>query len=690
MPSNKPATPPFSVSLPVPYGARILDDGVLFTIYSRHATRVWLMLFDDADAAHPSLEIELDPRQNRIGDLWQIHVPGIGPGHCYLYRMDGRPPEGMPNTFDPGQWLLDPAAKAISRPGKFGSAEGLSLGEALRSGSHFPKGVVVADDFDWGDDRRPNIPLADTIFYELHTRGYTQHPSSRVKARGTYRGLIEKLPYIRSLGVNAVELLPIHEFNEMEYFIEGSKRQDLRNFWGYSSLGFFAANSRYAADRSPQGSVREFKELVKACHAAGLEVILDVVYNHTGEGGLKGATYNFRGIDNSIYYMMEPDGSAYRNYTGCGNTVNCNHPAVQDFIIQSLRYWALEMRVDGFRFDLASIFTRGLQGEVLTSYSLVDRIAEDPILRDRKLIAEAWDAAGLYQVGSFPHRAWSEWNGRFRDDVRRFWKGDQGFLRPFAERFMASPDLYRGEGRAPQKSVNLVTCHDGFTLNDLVSYNHKHNEANCEDNRDGENHNHSYNFGNEGPATNPHIQMVRHRQQKNFIATMMLAQGVPLLLAGDELSQTQNGNNNSYCQDSELTWIDWTGESAHRDLLEFTRKAIALRAKLPLVRQSTFLQEPNGHEDAWTARWMNGAGEECDWGHARDAGCLIRGAPGSKEAPLFIIFNADENAHDYQLPDHGASWTLILSTQEKTPRASGGHVRVEGLSLNAFRAKPAP
>ena len=459
-----------------------------------------------------------------------------------------------------------------------------------KNGPYFPKGLILKDDFDWSEDRTLRTPLNESIIYETHLRGFTVHTSSKVKYRGTYRGFIEKIPYLKDLGITAVELLPIQEFNEMEYYLENMGRRHLHNYWGYSTLSFFAPNGRYAASGIYGQQVHEFKEMVIELHKAGIELIMDVVFNHTTEGGDQGPTYSFRGIDNPTYYMMSEDGNHYMNYSGCGNTVNSNHPVVRDFIIDCLRYWVLNMHVDGFRFDLASVMTRGPDGEVLPNPPIVEHIAEDPALRDTKIIAEAWDAAGAYQVGSFPNERWSEWNGRFRDDVRRFWIKDKGMLGSLATRLTGSADLYLRKNQTPQKSINFITCHDGFTLQDLVSFVEKHNEDNAEENRDGDNHNISCNYGKEGLRVGPKIKAMRLKHQKNLLTTLFLSQGVPMLLGGDEFGRTQQGNNNAYCQDSIISWFDWSLLKKNNDLHAFTKQLITFRKQHPCLRRKTFLQ----------------------------------------------------------------------------------------------------
>lgn len=661
-----------SVPMPVPYGAHPVEDGVQFTLFSRHATRVWLMLFDAPDAGEPREEFELSPEHNRIGDIWHIHVKTARAGMYYLYRMEGRAPPGHKNFFNPDQWLLDPYAQAVARPTAWGDPAGIEPGRHALNGPTVPKGIIVRDEFDWSDDRTLKIPLNETVIYETHLRGFTVHSSSGVAHPGTYRGFRDKIPYLQRLGVTAVEFLPIQEFNEMEYFQENMRRKHLRNYWGYSTLAFFAPNGRYAAGGVYGQQVKEFKKLVLALHRAGIEVILDVVFNHTAEGGDGGPTYSFRGIDNSIYYLMDESGRHYTNYTGCGNTVNSNHPIVRDFIMNCLRYWHLHMHVDGFRFDLASVLTRGRNGEVLPDPPIVEHIAEDPVLRDCKIIAEAWDAAGAYQVGSFPSDRFSEWNGRYRDDVRKFWRGDPGQLGALATRIAGSADLYNRNGQSPLKSINFITCHDGFTLRDLVTYEQKRNEANGENNQDGERHNNSRNYGVEGPTNDPRINAIRLRQQKNMLATLFLSQGVPMLLAGDEFSRTQLGNNNAYCQDNELSWVDWNLLRANSELMEFTRRLIRFRKAHPCLRRTRFL---TGHHFKGGAdiAWYGRDGRPPDWHHDQTVACLLNGFKEATGAPadddsLFIIFNASEHPAQYHLPTPpGKAWRLEWSTQETDP-----------------------
>ena len=658
-----------SIPLPVPYGAHVVEEGVQFTIFSRHAERVWLMIFDAPDAEVPDEEYELTPVENRIGDIWHVHLQHVEAGQYYLYRMEGTCATSGDTFFDPNQWLIDPYALAVTGSPTWGSRYGLQAGERPKHGAKFPKGIILDDNYDWSGDHTLCIPLEDTVIYETHLRGFTAHPSARVEHPGTYEGFQEKIPYLQSLGVTAVELLPIQEFNEMEYYVENMNRRDLLNYWGYSTINFFSPNGRYGARNTRGEPVRAFKDLVKALHRAGIEIILDIVFNHTAEGSGEGPCYSFRGIDNSIYYMMEGNGEQYRNYSGCGNTVNCNHPIVRSFIMDCLRYWTSHMHIDGFRFDLASVLTRGPSGEVLPNPSIVEQIAEDPILRHTKVIAEAWDAAGLYQVGSFPHERWSEWNGKFRDDIRTFWRGDPHPLRAFAARITGSGDLYHKGNLTPLKSINFVTCHDGFTLRDTVSYNQKHNEENGEQNRDGENHNLSCNYGHEGPTQDKKINAIRLQQQKNFIATLFLSQGVPMLLGGDEFSRTQHGNNNAYCQDSVISWIDWSLLEKNKPLYEFTKQLIAFRKEHPCLRQ---IQFPSAEVSSDTApfTWLGPDGQPPDWDNGRSIGFIIE--TGQNEPPgadtLFTIFNASDHPVTYFFPQKShPPWELAFHTQTKRP-----------------------
>jgi isoamylase len=555
-----------------PLGSTVSPEGVNFSVFSKSSTQVELVLFDRVDAAKPSVVIPLDQMGNRTYHYWHVFVPGIQPGQIYGYRAHGSFAPGKGLRYDPDKILIDPYGKAVAVPERYSrvsaSAPGDNCATAMKS--------VVADPtlYDWEGDIPLERPFAQTVIYEMHVRGFTRHPSSGLppETRGTYRGLIDKIPYLKDLGVTAVELLPVFQFDEQDA-MPGHV-----NYWGYSPVSFFSPHVGYSTRKDPLGAIDEFRDLVKAFHRAGLEIILDVVFNHTAEGDHSGPTLCYRGLDNRAYYMLEGDQSRYANYTGTGNTLNANQPIVRRLILDSLHYWVEEMHVDGFRFDLASILSRDEFGRPLANPPILWDIESDPVLAGTKLIAEAWDAAGLYQVGSFIGDSWKEWNGEFRDDVRRFMKGDHGTVTRLAQRLHGSPDLYGAHEREPEKSINFITCHDGFTLNDLVSYNQKHNEANGDGNRDGTENNLSWNCGVEGPTDDPAIERLRNRQVKTFLALTMLSIGAPILFMGDEVRHTQRGNNNAYCQDNELSWFDWTGLEKHADIHRFVRRLLLMRS----------------------------------------------------------------------------------------------------------------
>jgi glycogen operon protein len=564
-------------------------DGVNFAVLSRHGTAVSLVLYP-VEGTEPLAEFQLDRDKNRTGNHWHIKVSGLTMPFRYGWRVDG--PRRLGTRFDPTKVLLDPACTALSNSSVWGHSK---EPEKDRTSRH---SLFVRRPFDWGDDAPPRTPLEDSIIYELHVRGFTCHPASGVAHPGTFTGLVAKIPYLQWLGVTAVELLPIHEFDETDCpFTNPKTKEPLRNFWGYNSIAFAAPKAAYAATGTDHGQVTEFREMVRAFHNAGIEVFLDVVFNHTGEGDDRGRTYSFRGLDNELYYMVSSDGS-YLNFSGCGNTVNCNHPVVRHLLMDCLRFWVADMHVDGLRFDLASVFGRDSEGEVLLEPPVVELISEDSVLTDTKLIAEPWDAAGLYQVGQFPYgQRWSEWNGRYRDDVRRFWRGDGGMAGTLATRICGSADLYFASGRKPFHSVNFITCHDGFTLSDLVSYNRKHNEANGEENRDGLDENLSWNSGIEGPTSASKTLELRRRRAKSFIATLLLSQGVPMVLAGDEFLRTQGGNNNAWCQDNEVGWVNWDLAVANKDFHRFVREMIVLRKRHPALRRRDFFEGTGPNKD---------------------------------------------------------------------------------------------
>lgn len=574
----------------LPLGATALADGVNFSLLSRHASAVWLMIYG-GEGNELMAELPLHPRINRTGNHWHVLVAGLPETFRYGWRVDG--PRGGGHRYDPWLVLLDPAATALSDGAVWGQSPDLSAQPRSPSGrlGTSRRSLFFRRSFNWREDMPPLTPLEDSIIYEVHVRGFTCHPSALVARPGTFAGLVEKIPYLQDLGITAVELLPVHEFEETDCpFSNPLTGERLRNFWGYNSIAFAAPKASYASTGTDHGQVAEFREMVRAFHEAGIEVILDVVFNHSGEGDDRGRTYSFRGLDNQLYYMLGPGGT-YLNFTGCGNTVNCNHSVVRNLLRTCLRYWVADMHVDGLRFDLASVFGRDENGNVLVEPPIVETIAEDGVLADTKLIAEPWDAAGLYQVGRFPSgRRWSEWNGRYRDDVRRFWRGDAGMTGDLATSLCGSADLYESSGRQPHHSINFVTCHDGFTLWDLVSYNMKHNEANGERNRDGLNENLSWNCGVEGETKDPEVLRLRRRQVRNLFATLMLSQGVPMILAGDEFLRTQHGNNNAWCQDNETSWVDWEMAKTNADFLRFARGMIALRKRHAALRRVHFFR----------------------------------------------------------------------------------------------------
>ena len=659
--------------VPLPMGAHESSGGANFALFSRHASRVRLELFDKPLDATPARVIDLDPARNRTGDVWHVWVEGVRPGQLYAYRVDGpyQPEEG--HRFNFNKLLLDPFATAISLlpDWDFGPARGFDPSAPERDlvcskvddAGAMPKCVFTHEHFHWHDDRPPRHPWSRTVIYEAHVRGFTVHPNSGVDHPGTYRGLMEKIPYLADLGVTAVELMPVHEFNECQVpAIDPQSGKRLRNYWGYDPVSFFAPKASFSSAGGLGQQKLEFKEMVRALHHAGIEVILDVVFNHTAEGNELGPTLCFRGIDNAIFYTLADDKRHYKDYTGTGNTINANHPVVRDHILGALRYWVVEMHVDGFRFDLASVLGRDGTGKLLANAPLLGRIAEDPILRDVKIIAEAWDAAGAYEVGSFSERRWAEWNGRYRDDIRRFWRGDDGMLGLFASRICGSADIYTRSGKGPEGSINFVTCHDGFTLNDLVSYRHKHNEANGENNHDGTDANFSENYGAEGAATDAGIEALREKQVKNFLLTLLISRGVPMLLGGDEFRRTQGGNNNAYCQDNETSWHDWGCLERHRAIFRFTRGMIAFRRAHPVLSKEQFYADAE-------IQWFGAQGRLPCWTDPKEKqlACLIREDEGRD---LFLMFNAGAVAADFRLPPAppGTRWHLAVDTSSEAPR----------------------
>jgi glycogen operon protein len=689
---------------PRPLGAHYDGAGTNFSLFSSVAERVELCLFDDEGTEQ---RIEL---HERTADCWHGYVPGVAPGRRYGFRVHGPWAPESGQRCNPAKLLLDPYAKAIEGDVRWGqSVFPYPMGDPdgprdeSDSAEAMPKSVVVNPFFDWGNDRFPRTPAHRTVIYEAHVRGLTaRHPEVPEALRGSYAGLAHPavIEHLTRLGVTAIELLPVHQFVHDPHLIE----RGLRNYWGYNTIGFFAPHDEYAASGARGEQVAEFKAMVRALHAANIEVILDVVYNHTAEGNHLGPMLSFKGIDNAAYYRtVADDPRYYMDYTGCGNSLNMRHPHVLQLIMDSLRYWILEMHVDGFRFDLASALARELH-DVDRLSAFFDLIQQDPIVSQAKLIAEPWDLGdGGYQVGNFPP-VWSEWNGRYRDDVRDFWRGADATLGEFAQRFTGSSDLYGGSSRRPWASVNFVTAHDGFTLRDLVSYDHKHNEANGEENRDGESHNRSWNCGVEGASDDRAVLALRARQQRNLLATLFLSQGIPMLLAGDEIGRTQQGNNNGYCQDNELSYLDWAG--ADQDLLAFTQRLIELRREEPVFRRRGWFQGRPIHGAEHTdIAWFRPDGSEMreeDWqtGYAKSLGVFLNGegiaAPGPRGERIrgdsfYVIFNAHHDALSFRLPGDGlgAGWRLEIDTAGPVPEdavePAGAERKVEGRSLQLLR-----
>jgi glycogen operon protein len=692
---------------PYPLGAKANSKGTNFAVYSEHATSVSVCLFDDAGNETDCVELH-----ERTAFVWHGLILNVKPGQLYGFRVDGpwEPQKG--HRFNPKKLLVDPYTEAISGqvdwkapifPYDLGSGDDTRRDDQ-DSAAGVPKSVVVEHRFDWGDDCPPQTPLADSVIYEVHVKGFSKmNPNVPANLRGTYAGLAHQasIDYLKELGITAVELLPIHEMVDEGHLVD----RGLRDYWGYNTLGYFAPAARYSSSGDRGGQVREFKEMVKALHAAGIEVILDVVYNHTCEGNRMGPMLSFKGICNTTYYRQVMDNPRYyMDYTGTGNTLNVRHPQVLKLIMDSLRYWVTEMHVDGFRFDLAATLARELH-DVDKLGGFFDTIHQDPTLADVKLIAEPWDVGdGGYQVGNFPV-LWAEWNGRYRDTVRRFWKGDGGTLSDFAYRLTGSSDLYQHDGRKPYASINFITAHDGFTLCDLVSYNQKHNEANGDNNSDGESNNNSWNMGAEGPTDDPAINTLRERQIRNFLATLLLSQGVPMISGGDEFSRSQRGNNNAYCQDNELTWYDWKLDDSRVRLMKFTRRLVKLRLAHPNLHRRKFFQDrtirnsvvrdiawysADGNEmpeSAWTTEWTRSMGLMLNGKtlHISDE----NGDP-LEDDSFLILVNASHEGVEFTLPPppNGAPWRMVMDTENIDDpfksEAVGEKVIVGGRSMMLF------
>lgn len=650
-----------------PLGASVEDDGVNFSVFSRYATGAELLLYAKAESREPFQIIRLDPEINRTFFTWHVLVVDLPPGTHYSWRLDGpQDPRGQGWCFDPRVELLDPWARAVN-------VRHWDRWRRLNQGVRphdSPRGVVLADEYDWEGDAPLHVPTEQTIIYELHLGNFTRHPSAGVRHPGTFLGLIEKIPYLKSLGITHVELMPVMAFDEQDVPPQVWEA-GLRNVWGYSTFGFFAPHPGYCVSPDPVDHRREFRDMVKALHRARIGVILDVVFNHTSEGGRGGPVLNFKGLGNETFYCLDSiDKSLYLDFTGCGNTLNANHPVVARFILDVLEYWVREMHVDGFRFDLASALARDSDGHPLADPPVLWGIELSDTLAATRIIAEAWDAAGLYQVGNFPGYRWMEWNGRYRDSIRRFVRGDAGLLPEIATRLGGSSDLYQANLRLPINSVNFVTCHDGFTLWDLVSYEHKHNDANAENNRDGTNDNYSANYGVEGETEDGDILALRRRQARNLLTLLFLSQGVPMLLAGDEVLRTQRGNNNVWCQDNALSWFDWRLVERNSAMLRFTRELIALRQRHPSLRRRHFLTgRPRPGSDWPDVCWYGPGLEEPDWEDPENRTLAFTLAPVQpSEAALYVAINMSLEAVCFALPQRpGLHWYRALDTARAAP-----------------------
>jgi isoamylase/glycogen operon protein len=651
-----------------PFGVFQTLEGINFAVFSKHAASATLCIYDLEQ--RPVSEIPLEPKTYKFGFVWHACIEGLQPPFFYAYRFDGVNIENG-NLFNPENLLLDPYSREVSSVGGWRNHE-----------VYQPLGVYSAMPFDWEGTAFPNIPWQDLIIYEMHARGFTVHPSSKAAHPGTFLGVIEKIPYLLELGITAVEFLPLQEFNENETrLVNPETGEKLCNYWGYSTVNFFSPMKRYTYQDGPGMAMQEFKTMVRELHRNGIEVILDIVFNHTAEGNEKGPILSFKGIDNSIYYILEKQ-NGYMNLTGCGNTVNCNHPVVSQWILDCLRYWVLEMHVDGFRFDLASIFFRGEDGQALNSSPLVAALSEDPILAQTKLIAEPWDAAGLYQVGNFYRQSarWSEWNGRYRDNVRRFIRGVTDAKGEFATRLCGSQDLYHG--LSPLCSLNYVTAHDGFSLRDLVSYNEKHNFANGEDNQDGFDDNESWNCGIEGPASDPAILALRERQMRNFHLTLMVSSGVPMLVMGDEYGHTRKGNNNPWCQDNDLNWMLWDQLERNAGFARYYRVLVQFRKNNPLLKRTAFISPQD-------IQWHGAEPSSPNWAHGNGliAYSLI---DHEKHEDIYIAFNAqNQNAFiEFPAPHQNMAWHWIANSSNAVPEDCYEEAKAPEVSHPIFKMLP--
>ncbi len=682
-----------SVGQSYPLGATPMRGGVNFCVFSKNSECVELLLYNQEDYNDPPTVIRLDPKVNKTFTYWHCFVPGIEPGQLYAYRVYGayQPQNGL--RFDSSKVLLDPYAKAVFYSSRYQRSAAIHPGD---NSSQMMKSVVVDPrEYHWEDDEPLRLPYKDTVIYEMHVGGFTSHPNSGLpeSIRGTFQGVIEKIPYLKSLGITAVELMPIQQFDAQD------APSGLTNYWGYSPIAFFAPHRGYSSRKDAIGPVNEFRDMVKALHKAGIEVILDVVFNHTAEGDQNGPTLSFKGLENRVYYMLDQkDRSKYLNFSGCGNTINASNAITRRLIMDCLRYWVQVMHVDGFRFDLASVLARDEDGNPAKNPPILWEIESDPVLAGTKIIAEAWDAAGLYQVGSFIGHRWAEWNGQFRDDVRKFLRGDEGMVKTIANRILGSPDQYRQPDREPNRSINFFSCHDGFTLNDLISYNHKNNLSNLEYNRDGLNENYSWNCGVEGETENQEINALRSRQARNYFVMLLLAQGTPMITMGDEVRRTQRGNNNGYCQDNEISWFDWNLVAQSKDLLEFVKHLIQFTQQHQVFREEQFWAmspEINTPRIAWHGVKLH----QPDYSSPSHSIAFELFHPDQKER-FYVAINAYWEPLTFEVPrlPVDQKWSLAIDTSidfeqeaqsiSKPTLMINSEISVQARSINILTASP--
>ena len=649
-----------------PLGATVDESGVNFALFSQNATGVELLLFNEHDHPEPAQVIALDPKTNKSFHFWHVYVEGLSAGMHYAYRVDGPNEPWNGHRFNRNKVLIDPYAKGNTN-NLWNRVNACGPNDNMRTSLRSV--VIDTKGYDWEGDQPLRRPMNESVIYEMNVRGFTKRENSNVKHPGTFRGVIEKIPYLKELGVTAVELLPVFEFDETEILRMDQEGKPLYNYWGYSTVSFFAPHRAFCVSPEDGTHLEEFRDMVKALHKAGIEVILDVVFNHTNEGNHQGPVINFKGIDNSIYYyLVNGDKQYYMDYSGCGNTMNCNHPIMDKFIVECLEFWVNEMHVDGFRFDEGSILSRGEDGAPMAHPPVVWNIELSESLADVKIIAEAWDAAGLYQIGYFPGYRWAEWNGRYRDDVRKFVKGEPGMTGALAARMSGSADLYQASGHLPLNSINFVVCHDGFTLNDLVSYNEKHNWANGEGNNDGGNDNDSWNCGVEGETDDQEVERLRNRQIKNFTVIQMLSQGAPMIVAGDEVRRTQGGNNNAYCQDNEISWFDWSLAENNKEMYRFFSRMIAFRKSHSTIHRARFFTGETNSRGLKDISWHGTMLNEPDWGDggSRAISFTLGGFDG--EADLHVMMNMYWEPLGFDIPAvQGRKWHRVVDTFMPSP-----------------------